>query len=232
MWPAHQSLEAFYFARLRVGLWLIVDVQAPTAQCGVQVALESALGLILQIHIWLKETEYAPPCRFRTVQGKICSLHQHFRVGSIAREDRNSDADSNLWAFEPRPKHGNQPLGKLCRCGRLEHLRLENGKLIAAQSGKLITHSDVSSKRRSNVSQQIVSGCVTQCVVNRFESVEVQAKYCNVAAACLGAGKLLLKAMLEARPIRQPGEAIMIGQVQRLIGCSPNLFSEPTGAIP
>lgn len=66
-----------------------------------------------------------------------------------------------------------------------------------------------------NASQQFVSRVMTQFIIHCFESVQVNAKHSEALLTSLSSGQGLFQSVFGNRPVRQSGESIVTGLVQK-----------------
>ena len=90
--------------------------------------------------------------------------------------------------------------------------RNDDDELVAAEPRDRLCLAQQVHEALGNPCQQLVSGIVTESVVDQFEAVEIEKEHCRVLAVASGFGDCLADAVLEQGAVRQSGQGIVVSK--------------------
>jgi hypothetical protein len=77
-------------------------------------------------------------------------------------------------------------------------------KLVTAEARNEIAGTQLGRKPSRHISQQLVSGCMSECVIDVFEIVEINDEKCKTLMRGFGSSKHVRESLIKPRPV---GEA-------------------------
>ena len=105
-----------------------------------------------------------------------------------------------------------QFVGDMIRGSRVDFVQ-EHSKLVTAQAPQDVTCTAATAQFSRYFLQDVVTGGMTQRIVDLFEAVEVDEQDRAAAVVTANFGEVLFQALVEAAPIEQAGERIVVGEV-------------------
>jgi hypothetical protein len=92
----------------------------------------------------------------------------------------------------------------------------QDSELIAAEPGHGVMGSDCRSDPQRRLSQSGIAGGMAEAVVDALEAVDVDEQDSNASLSVPPALEGVLEAVVEERPVRQPGQVVVQGHVREL----------------
>ena len=147
-------------------------------------------------------------------------LEQLFCRGTIGGKHHHADAGANeaLSAIDLK-RVGQQRedlLGHLGGLRRVLQTSQQHHELIPAESRHRIAFPHASAQAVGNHTQKLVAASMSQRVIDTLESVKVQEQQRQLVAVSACMRQLLLQTLAQKRPVRQPGEIVVVGAKHQL----------------
>ena len=144
-------------------------------------------------------------------------VHQQFLGGfTIARIHRNAVAGGYLQVmFGDAERARNQAdlaRGQIQRVILLGQLHQQD-ELVTADSRQGVLTAQIHPQALGDFPQQLIAHMVTECIIDRFKTVQIDEHQRKTAALFAHHQHRLVDAIGEQHPVRQPGQWIMQGQL-------------------
>jgi len=88
----------------------------------------------------------------------------------------------------------------------------EHDELVAAESGDGVTEPECFAQAASDVGEETVPGVVTEAVIDKFETIEVEEQHREGPATARGSGDGPFRDLAEQCPVREPRQEV-VGRV-------------------
>lgn len=157
---------------------------------------------------------------FHPIHRLICGVDEFVDALPLIRINADADAGSNrnftAIGLQHDGKQGHHLFGDahgiVDACGTFD----QDDELIAAEAGDGVLVAQDAAQAAGNITQDGVAGPVAELVVDRFEVVEVDEQDGETAVLALAAFEAVLGAGIEQQAVRQPGQRVVVGQIQQL----------------
>ena len=151
-------------------------------------------------------------------------------LGGDARALDQDHADAGGQPSWPRPvdearllgDQGDDVAGDVLRGGAIS-LGEQDGELVTAESGDQVGAPHPHPQQFGHRDDQLVTGAVAEGVVDLLEVVEVHHQQRSAGAVPLAQVEVALELLIEAAPVREPGQRVVLGQVCQLRLEAPTL---------
>ncbi len=91
-----------------------------------------------------------------------------------------------------------------------------DGELVAAHAAHDVGLAQAAPQRAGQPGDEVVSGGVSQRVVDELEAVQVEREHRTAGAAAPGVGEQLTQLFVKAPPVDQPGQGVVVGEILKL----------------
>ena len=220
MIPTQQGFECADFVRGKVHDGLVEEFELVGDEGLAQIELQGPASLHFRIHLGLEEPVQPAPVGLCAIEREVCGLQEAFALLAVpgSKGDADARADHHLVAIEVEGtgEGGDDALGENDGAARLLGRDRHDGKLVSPQSGDDVRLPGALAQALGNHLEELVADWMAERVVNFLEQVEVDAQQGQILAAPPSPRELLPKVLLEQHPVRQPGERVVPGHVQKL----------------
>ena len=146
---------------------------------------------------------------------------------SASRASRGASAmpiEAEIWNSASAIMNGSASVSAICaatRCGGLRRVVVQVGEqeqeAVAARPGQQVGRPHRGLEPRGEPADQLVAGAVAERVVDQLEVVDVELQQRDAGPRAARAGQRELEVLLQQRPVRQPGERVVVGEVGDLL---------------
>ncbi len=150
------------------------------------------------------------------IHRRVGVAHQRAGIDRVLGEHAQADAGTDvafvlveLVAGAQRAEQAFGGQGRLAAVGRFE----QDDELVAAESGHRILGTDAVEQPRGRLLEQLVAGDMAERVIDHLEVVEIDEHHAETFARALGARQRQVQAVVEQRPVGQPGQFVVRRQV-------------------
>jgi hypothetical protein len=214
MRPPAKRLVAGNLAGRQVDQRLIVHLERADLEGRAQVDLELPPRLDAGIHLGFEEAEGPLAVRLGAVESHVGILEDLVGVVAVVGRERNADrgADRHLMAVEDiggrdRFEHA---LGEMADIGRLRHVALQDGELVAAEPRDDVLGAHDQSEPLGHGLEQTVADRMAEGVVDRLEIVDVDAERRGAALAAPRPRQHLFHALAERQPVGEQRQRVVM----------------------
>jgi hypothetical protein len=155
----------------------------------------------------------------RAVQRDVGLAHEVGAIGAVLGRERHADADADVRLVAEDLERAAQVLEDAVERALdsvVEVLLLEqDGELVAAEAGDGFGAAENPAQPAGDFLDQRIAGEVAEAVVDVLEPVEVEQQDRHLLPVPR-ADQRLVGGVVEQRPVRQPGEHVVVGEMVRL----------------
>ena len=202
-------------ARLQVDFRLVDNAQLVARNGVPEIAHQrEALGAVA---IELRRIDHAAGAIFLgDVHRDVGALHEHFGLGAMLGRDRNADAAVHV-EVQPfdgeRLLHGRNQLARGQLGAGLSDAGQHDGELVAAEARDRIRFAQLELQPMPDLAQHGITHQMPHRVVDLLEPVEVHDQHRQRIARAQRIGDRHLEPVLEQRPVRQIGQAVVVREM-------------------
>ena len=231
--PAHQRLVAGEPAAAEIELRLIVEIKLVLAQRVAEIVLQPAPFLQGRVHGRLEEAESVAAVLLGAIEREVGVLEQ--RVGGLTVERADGDADAGrgrhlvavdmIGLAERGADASRKPHGVFRRSEVLG----DDGELVAAKTADQVDVAHALLEPCRDLLEQCIAGGMAERIVHVLEAVEIEPEHGHQLTMPLGPRHGAVEMLAELKPVGQPGQRIVHGEIADLVLGEPALADAPRG---